>query len=60
MRPRCCTFGTCSKSTSSARNCFAAQNEIFEEEGWIMRGGTHRGRHDHRGTVLDEERDRRA
>ena len=36
----------------------AAQNEIFEEQGWIMRGGSHRGRHDHRRAVVDEERRR--
>ena len=34
----------------------AAQNEIFEQQGWIMRGRFDRGRHDHRRAVLDEER----
>lgn len=39
---------------------FESQNQIFEEQGWIMRGGQHRGRHDHRRAVLDEERHRTA
>ena len=34
----------------------AEQGEIFTEQGWIMRGRVDRGCHDHRRTVLDEER----
>ena len=35
---------------------FAAQTALFDEQGWIMRGGVDRGRHDHRRAVVDEER----
>jgi hypothetical protein len=39
---------------------FMAQNEIFEEQVLDHAWGLHRGRHDHRRTVLNEERHRAA
>jgi IS5 family transposase len=36
----------------------AAQNEVFDANGWDHARRQHRGRHDHRCTVVDEERHR--
>lgn len=33
-------FATCWRSTSLGEKLLEAQNEIFDEEGWIMRGGS--------------------
>jgi len=33
-----------------------SQAEMFEEQGWIMRGGSIVDAHDHRRAVIDEER----
>ena len=40
------------------REAVRGENAIFEEQGLMMRGGTHRGRHDHRRADFDEERRR--
>ncbi len=39
------------------RKLFELPNRIFHEQGWIMRGGSIVDANDHRGAVIDEERD---
>ena len=55
MPPRCCTSGTCWKSTSWARSC-SRRRTRSSSAGLDHAGGQHRGRDDHRCAVVDEER----
>jgi hypothetical protein len=51
-QPRCWPLATCWKGHTLREELFAAQNQIFDQRGWIMRGGSIVDGHDHRRTVL--------